>query len=185
MLPDSKSSEIKPSVIKPSVIKLRAPKIMAQVGFYLIVGLFIGWFSHLPTYQYADGEQAELKLVVRHSGNLIGECRALSQKEMEKLPPNMRTTQICPREKAPLTVTLTVNGDEFYQRTIKPSGIQSDGVIAQYEIFSIPAEMLAIRFAIDGGQVYEQSIDALPGDVLLLQYDDSGFHLRRAGDAAT
>jgi hypothetical protein len=175
MLPDN----------KPSGLKLSAPKIIAQVGFYLIVGLFIGWISHFPTYEYSDGKQAELKLVVRHSGHLIGECRALSQKEMEKLPANMRTTQICPREKAPLTVTLTVNGDEFYQQTIKPSGIHNDGVIAQYEIFSIPARMLAVRFAIEDGPVYEQSIDAHPGDVLLLQYDDSGFHLRRAGEKAT
>ena len=175
----------KPSGLKLSAPKLGAPKIVAQVGFYLIVGLFIGWISHFPTYEYSDGKQAELKLVVRHSGNLIGECRALSQKEMEKLPPNMRTPQVCPREKAPLTVTLTVNGDEFYQKTIKPSGIHNDGVIAQYEIFSIPAQMLAVRFAIEGGSVYEQSIDANPGDVLLLQYDDSGFHLRRAGDKAT
>ena len=171
--------------INTSGEKLGVPRIAAQVGFYLLIGLFIGYFTYSPTYQYTDGQQIELKFVVRYSGDLIGECRDLTEEEMQKLPPNMRKTQVCPREKSPMTVTLSVNGDELYGTTIKPSGIQNDGVLAFYKSFKLPAEALAVQFSIEGGEVYEQTINVDPGDVILLHYDDSGFHLRRANEKST
>ena len=172
MLPENRAPDV----------KLGAPRILAQVTFYVAVGLFIGYFTYSPTYQYTDGSEAELKFVVRHSGNLIGECRTLTSEEMGNLPPNMRKPQVCPREKAPLTVALSVNGNGIYDKTIEPSGLQSDGVIALYKRFPLPADVLDFQLAIEGGETYKQTVEAHPGDVLLMQYDDSGFHLRRAGD---
>jgi hypothetical protein len=171
MLPESKTSEG----------KLSAPKIVAQVGFYLLIGLFIGYFSFAPTYQYTDGEQVELKFVVRHSGVLIGECRDLTAAEMDKLPANMKRTQICPREKAPLDVVLLVNDDQLLKASIQPSGLQNDGVLALYKNFILPAGQLVVQFTIEGGEAFSQTIEVDPGGVILLQYDDRGFHLRLAG----
>jgi hypothetical protein len=159
-------------------------RLTAQIGFYACVGIFIGYFSVAPGYQYADGQSSVLKLVVRHSGFLLGECRVVSQQELMELPPNMRKPQDCPRGKAPMSVSLLVENEVFYDGIIKPSGIHSDGVLALYQQFNIPPGHVSVRLAIESGkqdpQLFKREIDVRPSDVLLLEYHDSGFSFSRA-----
>ena len=159
-------------------------RLTAQIGFYACVGIFIGYLSVAPGYQYADGKSSVLKLVVRHSGFLLGECRVVSQQELMELAPNMRKPQDCPRGKAPMSVSLLVENEVFYDGTIKPSGIHSDGVLALYQQFNIPPGHVSVQLAIESGkqgpQLFKREIDVRPSDVLLLEYHDSGFSFSRA-----
>jgi hypothetical protein len=159
-------------------------RLTAQIGFYACVGIFIGYLSVAPGYQYADGQSSVLKLVVRHSGFLLGECRVVSQQELMELPPNMRSPQDCPRGKAPMSVSLLVENEVFYDGIIKPSGIHSDGVLALYQQFNIPPGQISVRLGIESGkqdlQLFERKLDVRPADVLLLEYHDSGFNFTRA-----
>jgi hypothetical protein len=159
-------------------------RVTAQIGFYACVGIFIGYLSVAPGYQYTDGQSSVLKLVVRHSGFLLGECRVVSQEELMKLAPNMRKPQDCPRGKAPMSVSLLVENEVFYDGIIKPSGIHSDGVLALYQQFNIPPGQVSVRLAIESGkqdlQLFERELAVRPADVLLLEYHDSGFNFTRA-----
>jgi hypothetical protein len=159
-------------------------RITAQIGFYACVGIFIGYLSDAPGYQYSDGQSSEIKLVVRHSGFLLGECRVVSQEELMKLAPNMRKPQDCPRGKAQMSVSLRVENEVFYEGIIKPSGIHSDGVLALYQRFNIPPGNVSVQLAIESGdqapQLFSREIAVRPADVLLLEYHDSGFNFTRA-----
>ncbi len=155
----------------------------AQIVFFFCVAAVIGYFSHSPQYHYSEGDSAELKFVIRHSGRLAGECRALDVTEMKKLAKNMRVTEICPREKLPMSVSLELEGRKLYAGTIQPSGIRSDGVLSHYDRFTIPAGPLQVCLVVDVGdehEVYERSMEAGPAEVLLLEYNDQGFSLSRA-----
>ena len=160
------------------------PQLVAHASFYLCIGLFIGYFSSSPVYEYADSQTAELKLVVRHSGILVGQCRTLGDAELKKLPPNMRAPEICPREKSSMLVSLMVNGDAFYSAVINPAGLHRDGVLALYKRFTLRAGQVSVRLSIENGkdglQVFEEVIKAAPADVLVLEYRDAGFHLSNA-----
>jgi hypothetical protein len=161
-------------------------RITAQIGFYACVGILIGYYTGAPAYQYADGQSSVLKLVVRHSGVLLGECRLMNEQELKKLPPNMRIPEVCPRGKAPMSVSLLVDDRVFYDGIIKPSGIHSDGVVALYRQFKMPPGQASVRLAIESGekilQVFEREIRVQASDVLLLEYHDSGFSLSRAAE---
>jgi len=161
-------------------------RVIAQIGFYASVGILIGYYTIAPGYQYADGQSSVLKLVVRHSGVLLGECRVMSQPELMKLPPNMRIPEDCPRGKAPLSVSLLVDDRVFYDGIIKPSGLHSDGVLALYQQFNIPPGQASVRLAIESAkqdlQLFEREINVRPSDVLLLEYHDTGFNLSRAAE---
>jgi|TARA_B100001964_G_C14233694_1_gene601363 hypothetical protein len=166
--------------------ELGAPRVIAQATFYLFIGLLMAYLSTSPTYQYADDTAVELKLVIRHSGLFIGECRPISEAEAGKLRPNMRAPQVCPREKSSMNVSLAVNDAPFHEGVIKPAGLHNDGVLALYRHFTLVAGKISVRLAIENGKdglrVFEQVIDANPADVLLLQYDDAGFRFSKAAE---
>jgi len=172
------------SKLLATISELGAPRMIAQVVIYFSLGLLMAYLSTSPTYRYADDEEVELKLVIRHSGLFIGECRPISDAEAGKLQPNMRVLQICPREKSPMKVSLAINDTPYHAGVIIPAGLHSDGILALYRRFILEAGNISVRMAIENGkdglQVYEQVLDAQPADVLLLQYDDAGFSFSRA-----
>ncbi len=164
---------------------IRRSRLASQIGFYLCVGLLIGYFSSMPAYQYSDGNVSLLKLVVRHSGDLLGECKILDQEDLDKLPPNMRRAEVCPREKAKMKVTLELDNATVFNDILTPSGIHNDGVLALYHQVKLQPGSVKVKMIVQSGdhdaKVLERRIEINPAEVILLEYHDAGFSLIRTG----
>ncbi|MBC6941665.1 MAG: hypothetical protein DWB45_02940 [Xanthomonadales bacterium] len=155
--------------------------VLSWIGQLLLYGLFalaIGVFSNWPPYHPLGADQALLKLSVSHVGKPVGECRKLSQAELDKLPPNMRFPEQCPRERAPLTMSVELDGVSVLDRVAPPTGLSKDGAASIYERLVIPAgsHHLEVRLNDDvraGAPTYTRSADVTlaPGQVLVVDFD--------------
>jgi hypothetical protein len=112
------------------------------VGQLIVIGaLFAGVaaLSNRPIYRQTPPGTGIIMLTFVHAADRRAECRRLTQEEMEKLAPNMRRTQDCPRERRPLFVELDVGGRTIYQASLRPTGIAGDGPSRVYQRFVMPA----------------------------------------------
>lgn len=112
---------------------------LGQALLYALFALFIGVFSHWPVYHPLPPGQALIKISFTLTGKPVGDCRALTEEEKAKLPPQMRPKQICPRERSPVSIEVDINGKPVLARTAEPSGLKRDGSSAVYQRLQVPA----------------------------------------------
>lgn len=156
---------------------------LAWIGQVLLYGLFaaaIGVFSHWPAYHPLAPGEALIKVSFLHTGKPVGDCRKLTEEELARLPPNMRTPTVCPRERSPVTVQLVLDGHTVLDRTALPSGLRKDGASAMYARMTVPAgeQKLAVRISDDvrvQGPTYEReaTVNLVPGQILVIDLDPS------------
>jgi len=112
---------------------------IGQVLLYAAFAAVIGVFSHWPSYQHLQQNQALIKLSFIHHGQRLQECQKISPEELAKLPPNMRAPLECPRERSPITVEVDVDGVAVLRRTAQPSGLSRDGAASMYQRIEVDA----------------------------------------------
>ncbi len=154
-------------------------KLLAEFAMYAVFALAVGVLSVWPPYELVDEERAIVSLVFAHAGQRIGECRVLTQDELNKLPPNMRKPADCPRERHPVRVEFRSGGRELYDETLAPSGIWADGKSSVYKRIEVQSgtHELFVGMNDSGGQTgfdYEKSttLDLSPGRNLVIRFDD-------------
>lgn len=116
-----------------------------QALAYALFFLPIAWFSNSPSYQHQAPDRATIKLSLRHSGQLLGECRQRSVEELAGMSATMRTDQVCPRERSPLIVELDIDGARVFSETLQPRGLHDDGMAAAYRRLSVPTGEVRVR----------------------------------------
>jgi hypothetical protein len=109
---------------------------LAAVG--LIVG-FLGYFADGPSHQYFAPGQAQIKLSFMHVGARVEECRRRSQEELAELPRHLRRPLDCVRERVPVVVDITLNGESLYYRALPATGLRHDGPARGHATFRVPA----------------------------------------------
>ena len=115
-----------------------AVRYLGQFAAYALFAALIGYFAQAPDYVYRPVDSAEIKLSFSHGGQKKGGCRQLTAEEIAKLPPNMRRTQSCPRERVPVVIEMDVAGWVSYREVLPPSGLSGDGPSRAYRRFSLP-----------------------------------------------
>jgi hypothetical protein len=165
----------------PEATTHRATTPLAWAGQVVLYGLFalaIGVFSQWPPYRHLEPGQALVKLSFVRVGKPVGDCRTLDAAELAKLPPNMRTPTVCPRERSPLTVQVAIDGQPVLERSAPPTGLKKDGASAVYERIVVPAgeRRIAVRLSDDvrareAPYAREQRITLAPGQVLVIDFD--------------
>ena len=151
---------------------------IGQIVLYGLFALAIGVFSQWPPYHPLGADQALIKLSVSHVGKPIGECRRLSQAELDKLPPNMRFPEQCPRERAPLTMSVKLDDVSVLDRVVPPTGLSKDGASSIYERLTVPAGQHHLEVSLNDdvrpdARTYTRSADVTlaPGQVLVVDFD--------------
>ena len=151
---------------------------VGQFLLYVLFALIIGVFSQWPTYQHLAPDLALIKLSFTHTGKPVGECRAQSEAELAKLPPNMRAPMKCPRERSAVSVEVDIGGVTALRRSAAPSGLSRDGASAVYERLIVPAgeQRIAVRMNDDArrpGFTYqrEATVRLAPTQVLVIDFD--------------
>jgi len=150
-------------------------EILAYAAFAAVVGLISVW----PRYEMVEQSEAIISLTFSHAGKRIGECRMLTQEDLNKLPPNMRKPSDCPRERHPIRIELRSGETVLYDRILAPSGIWSDGKANVYRRVVIPAgsHTLFVGMNDSGGDRefdYEAAatVDVIPGRNVVIRFDE-------------
>ncbi len=78
---------------------------------------------------YAGGSSNGPELVVsfKHAGRTGEHCRKLTEDDKAKLPPHMRTNEICERGRASVRLRVEIDGVERVQKSFVPKGLRGDG----------------------------------------------------------
>ena len=120
--------------------------------------------SAWPAWQATPEGMAVLKLSFAHGGQR--NCRALTEEEMAKLPPNMRRREVCDRRRSPVHTELKIDGAlafasdrsgsiEIYVRPLADAAVDrmvtSDGGHNLQPAWSPDGTQLAYHSAVKGG----------------------------------
>lgn len=153
-------------------------KFVSQFVAYALFAVVVGLFSVWPRYALLDPQEAFVSLAFSHAGERIGECRRLTQEELNELPPNMRKPDDCPRARHPLFVQLKIDRQLLYETLLQPSGLWQDGKSNVYQRIRVDAgeHNLFVGMRDSGRQAgfdYTQEIDLVisPGQNLLVGFD--------------
>ncbi|NGZ06810.1 MAG: hypothetical protein G8237_10685 [Magnetococcales bacterium] len=160
------------------------PKSFAQFGIQLVAyAMFfvvIFYLSSAPAYHYLKPGEAEVKLAFKHTSQREQECHTRTQEELQKLPPNMRKAQDCPRKRALIYIELLLDDQYLATRTFTPPGLSQDMATHVYAKFRLPAgrHKLTVRMRdrlrADGFDYVEETVrDWIPGQGILIGFDES------------
>ena len=169
------------------VEKVSVKMLVGQLFFYLVLMIFIGYLADSPEFEYNPQTHGDLKLIIRHSGKLLGECVAPDPEEQKKLPLNMRAPMICPRERSPVSVRLSLDDRLVLDKMVLPAGLHNDGISAEYRNFPVQAGKVRVTLVVNDSQgdqdsthTYDQEISVGPGESVALEFSN-GFTLYQKG----
>lgn len=150
--------------------------------FWIVFAAAVGVFSVWPGYSFVEGDEAIISVAFSHAADRVAECRQLTQEELDKLPPNMRTVNDCPRARHPLRIELWSNDRLLYSETLQPSGIWSDGKANVYQRLRVRAgeHRLQVRMEDSGdangfSYAYSETMTIAPGRNVVVRFDGRQF----------
>ena len=156
--------------------------IVGQVIAFTLFAIGLGYFSNSPTYTHHDPEMALIKLSFSHASQHKEECRRLSPEEIAALAPNMRRPMDCPRERVPVLVEMTMDGNTLLRKSYVPTGLAHDGAASAYEKIPVtPGQhKLTVRLRDsnrDEGFDYEDgiNINLVPLQQFVIDFRNSSF----------
>ncbi|HUV21189.1 MAG TPA: hypothetical protein VMZ32_05330 [Gammaproteobacteria bacterium] len=155
-------------------------------------GLFMGllwYFSSSPSVRLIGADEAKLTIAFAHAGQLREPCRMLSQQELNKLAPNMRKIDDCPRERSPVAIEAELDGAMIYAASLPPPGLFGDGGVDVFYSAKIAAgeHRLELKMndsvRIEGfNHRFDQVVTIEPAQILLIGFDSKqgGFVVKPA-----
>ena len=159
----------------------------AQAVFYAAFAALLGLFSAWPGYRYSEPDTAQIKLSLSHPGERVEACHTRTREELAKLAPNMRAKLDCSRERWPITIELTLDGQVVFAGEAAAAGLRNDGSSSFYKKFRVPvgAHTLTVRMndaGPDSGFTHEltQAVELKGAQNLVIGFneDGSGFFVK-------
>jgi hypothetical protein len=123
---------------------ISAMRFLLQVTAYAAFAIAVGYLSFWPRYHYASPELANVKLSLSHATERVVPCVKLTPQQVAELAPNMRRTHSCERQRLPLILQLSVDGEITFEHEALPSGLWEDGPASIYERFDLAPGMHTI-----------------------------------------
>ncbi len=156
-------------------IKIPLQIIVGAAFWLLVIGL-----SQAPSYTYSDPALAQIKVSIIHASKPVGECRRLTAVELAELPPNMRKPSRCPRERHPVYLELSLDGQTILSSLAQPSGLYRDGPASIYDKFEVtPGKHFLIVKMRDSGivdgfdYIQEIEIELDPAQNFVVNFDSA------------
>jgi hypothetical protein len=161
--------------------------LLQAFNYSLFMGL-VWFFSNSPSVSLIGEDEARITIAFAHAGQLREPCRMLSQEELNKLAPNMRKLDDCPRERSPVTIEAELDGKSFYSASLSPPGLFGDGGVDVFYSAKIPAgeHQLDLKMndsvRIEGfNHQFARLVTVEPAQILLIAFDSkSGFVIKSA-----
>jgi hypothetical protein len=161
--------------------------LLQAFNYSLFMGL-VWFFSNSPSVSLIGEDEAKITIAFAHAGQLREPCRMLSQEELNKLAPNMRKLDDCPRERSPVVIEAELDGVSIYSASLPPPGLFGDGGVDVFYSAKIPAgeHHLDMKMndsvRIDGfNHQFTRLVTVEPAQILLIAFDSkNGFVVRPA-----
>ena len=168
------------TITAPLRSKLDATSVIGQVVLYAALAAVLVVFANGPAYRQLEPDQALIKLSIVHEPQRVRACVERTPEELAKLPPNMRATIDCPRERAPLVVEVDVDGQQVLRQEALPSGLARDGRATLYHrlVTTAGPHDIAVRLrdevGTEGFSVHgSTSLDLRPAQNLIIDFDSA------------
>ncbi|MGI9308631.1 MAG: hypothetical protein ACR2P6_05170 [Gammaproteobacteria bacterium] len=153
-------------------------RFLLQAINYTVFMALIWYFASSPSVRLIADDEAKITIAFAHAGELREPCRMLSQEELNQLAPNMRKIDDCPRERSPVTIEATLDGEPFYKALLRPPGLFEDGGVDVFYSAKIPAgtHRLSVQMndsvRVEGfNHSFEQQVSIAPAQILLVGFD--------------
>ena len=156
--------------------KLTVIKIIGQGLLYVPFLLAVGYFSSYPSYEFAPENTAQIKLSLTLLGERKIPCHTRTAEELKELSPNMRSAKSCSRERHPVRITFSLNGDMVFNESASPAGLRDDGPSSFYKTFMVPAGKHELMVNIYNGieatpvETFTQGITLSSGQAIALTH---------------
>lgn len=159
--------------------------LLQAFNYAIFMGL-VWYFASAPAVRLIGKDEARLTIAFAHAGQLREPCRLLSQEELNKLAPNMRKLDDCPRERSPVVIEAELDGESVYSASLQPPGLFGDGGVDMFYSARIPAgeHRLSLKMndsvRVEGfNHEFDQLVSIVPGQILLIGFDNKqGFVVR-------
>ena len=86
---------------------------LLQAFNYFVFMALIWYFATEPSIRILAEDEAMITIAFAHAGELREPCRKLSNEELQKLAPNMRKLDDCPRERSPVLIEVMLDRWDF------------------------------------------------------------------------
>jgi hypothetical protein len=161
--------------------------LLQAFNYSLFMGL-VWYFASAPSIRLIGEDEAKLTIAFAHAGKLREPCRMLSQEELNKLAPNMRKIDDCPRERSPVIIEAELDGVAIYSASLPPAGLFGDGGVDVYYSAKLAAgeHRLDLKMndsvRIEGfNHQFGQVVTIEPAQILLIGFDSKrGFVIKPA-----
>lgn len=151
--------------------------LIGQAVVYGVFGAVIALFSTWPSYRYLEADQGLLRLSFKHPGKIKAACRERSPEELAKLPPQLRVSADCPRERSPVRVRVMLDDRGLMDESFAPAGLARDGASSGYRRLPISAGTHKLKVQVNddvrvAGFNYEReaTVQVKPGQVVLVDF---------------
>ncbi len=161
--------------------------LLQAFNYSVFMGL-VWYFSSAPAVRLIGEDEAKITIAFAHAGQLREPCRILSQEELNKLAPNMRKLDDCPRERSPVVIEAELDGETIYSVSLPPPGLFGDGGVDVFYSAKIAAgdHHLSLKMndsvRVEGfNHQFEQAVIIEPKQILLVGFESKhGFVLKPA-----
>jgi hypothetical protein len=161
--------------------------LLQAFNYSLFMGL-VWFFSNSPSVSLIGEDEAKITIAFAHAGQLREPCRMLSQEELNKLAPNMRKIDDCPRERSPVIIEAELDGKSVYNASLSPPGLFGDGGVDVFYSAKIPAGEHQLNLKMNDSvrvegfnHQFARLVTVEPAQILLITFDSkSGFVIRPA-----
>ena len=159
--------------------------LLQAFNYSLFMGL-VWFFSNSPSVSLIGEDEARITIAFAHAGQLREPCRMLSQEELNKLAPNMRKLDDCPRERSPVIIEAELDGKSIYSASLPPPGLFGDGGVDVFYSAKIPAGEHQLNMKMNDSvriegfnHQFASSVTVDPAQILLIAFNSkSGFVIK-------
>jgi hypothetical protein len=151
--------------------------LLQAFNYSLFMGV-VWYFASAPSIRLIGADEAKLTIAFAHAGQLREPCRMLSQEELNKLAPNMRKVDDCPRERSPVTIEAELDGAIVYSASLPPPGLFGDGGVDVFFSAKIPAGEHQLNLKMNDSirvegfnHQFEQMVTVEPAQILLVEFN--------------
>jgi len=159
--------------------------VLQAINYSVFMGM-IWYLSTSPSYRQLAEDEAVMTISFSHAGEIKEPCHRRTQKELMKLPPNMRAPMDCSRERSPIVIEVLLDGAPMYSKIANAPGLYKDGGIDIYHSEKVPAGSHHLSIKMDDSVLkegfdyeFDQDIEIKPAQILLVGFDVSrGFVIK-------
>jgi hypothetical protein len=151
--------------------------LLQAFNYSLFMGV-VWYFASAPSIRLIGADEAKLTIAFAHAGQLREPCRMLSQEELNKLAPNMRKVDDCPRERSPVTIEAELDGAIVYSASLPPPGLLGDGGVDVFFSAKIPAGEHQLKLKMNDSirvegfnHLFGQMVTVEPAQILLVEFN--------------